>query len=202
MFATLLASGSVLLYGKYVDKQLNSEVVALNTEINSFSEAGMQEVLEFDKRLGQAYGRLNNSVSIVSMFDALEDATIDTVRIASLDLTREKDEKFVLDVSVETDSFDSTIFQRGVYQNNKVIDSVEISAVQSAKVEDKSGTSVSSGTPLIMFRAQIEIPLSSVPYVENSNQVKPITIVPPKIEQKTTSTEGSEADVVSNEENI
>lgn len=181
MFATLLATGSVYLYSKYVDKQLENEVAALNTEINSFSEADMQQVIEFDRRLGQAYERLNNSVSIVSVFDALEAATIDTVQVKALNIVREKDEKLVIKASVETDSFDSTIFQRGVFKRNQTIDSVTILNVQDT-ANNESGEGTESSKSLVTFTAQLEVPLSSVLYEGNVNQPKSMTISTPKIE--------------------
>lgn len=203
MFATLLAAGSVYLYAKYIDRQLENEVAALNSEINSFSEADMQQVIEFDRRLSQAHNRLNNSVSIVSVFDALEAATIDTVKIVSLDLNREKDEKFILSASIETDSFDSTIFQRGVYKRNQIIDSVLISGVQSASKESDSDGKSASSRPLITFTAELEVPLSAVPYVDNINQVRPDPITEPVLEQVINEDVGVESDVsVDNEENI
>lgn len=174
MFATLLAAGSVFLYGKHIDNQLESEVSKLNTEIGSFVESDMQKVLEFNLRLSQASGRLNNSVSLVSVFDALESATIDTVKINSLTLEREKDEKFILAATIETDSFDSTIFQRGVYNRNQTIESVSIAAVQASN--DSSGTEGPSKRPTVSFTAKLEVPLSSVPYTDSVNSSNPITI--------------------------
>ena len=207
MFATLLATGSVYLYAKYVDKQLESEVSALNTEINSFSEADMQKVLDFDRRLTQAYDRLNNSVSIVSVFEALESATIDTVKVKTLDIVRENDEKFILSATVETDSFDSTIFQRGVYQRNQTIESVMVSGVQAA-VEDSgsedsgSEEDVDLYTSPISFSVQLEVPLSAVPYVDSSDQVQPITITQPTIDQVDLTEEVDSNIKTDNEENI
>jgi hypothetical protein len=170
MFSTLIATGGVYFYGKVVDKQLNNEIAALNTEISSFSESEMQRVLEFDLRLTQASNRLNNSVSVASVFEALEDATIATVKVAALDLIRENDERFILSAEIETDSFDSTIFQRGVYQRNQTISEVNISALQNG-----SAFSLADGEPveqntsgaLVTFIAELNVPLSSVPYVAN-----------------------------------
>lgn len=202
MFATLLATGSVYLYGKYVNKQLDGEVSALNTEINSFSEADMQQVIEFDRRLGQAYDRLDNSVSIVSVFEALEAATIDTVQISTLDIVREKDEKFVLSASIETDSFDSTIFQRGVFKRSQTIESVAISGVQATSKNGESSGSDVSSRQLITFTAQLEVPLPYVPYVENVNQAQSITVTNPVIEPVDSGEEVAPIVPTGNEENI
>ena len=185
MFATLIASAGVYLYGNYIDQQMNDAVTALNTEIGSFEESDMQRVLEFDLRLTQAYGRLDNSVSIVSVFDALEAATVDTVQVVSLNMKRKGDEIFVLEAAIATDNFDSTIFQRGVYQRNQTISNVVISDIQNSIVsntinpqEDSSGVQ----SDVINFKATLEVPLSSVPYVVSVGQSQPIVITQPTIE--------------------
>lgn len=184
MFSTLLATGGVYLYSNYVDQQLENEVSALNTEISSFSKADMQKVMDFDLRLSQAYTRLNNSVSLVSVFESLEAATIDSVQIISLNLDRENDEKFILSAVIETDSFDSTIFQRGVYGRNQTIDSVLISGIETSNVEklgvDKNEDQGESTESVVSFTAELEVPLSAVPYVPTkAAETQPITIIEP-----------------------
>jgi hypothetical protein len=132
MFATLIAVAGSYFYSKVVDQNLQQEIALLNAEISSFSESDMQKVLDFDSRLIQAADRLNNSVSVASVFDALEAATIDTVQISTLDLVREADDQFVLSAAIATDSFDSTIFQRGVYQRNQTISDIEITTLSNS----------------------------------------------------------------------
>lgn len=192
MFATLLGSGGVFLYSKLLDKQLDEEVSLLNTEINSFSESNMQKVLEFENKLQQAAGRLDSSVSMVSVFQALEAATIDTVRIKTLGLEREKDESFILTAAIETNSFDSTIFQRGEYQRNQVVNSVTFSDVKNTLSED--GESGGPARPVVTLEAEIAVPLASIPYTARRASPPPIVISEPAPD------EVIESDV--NEENI
>ena len=172
MFSTLLATGGVFLYGQYIDRQLDEEIAALNTEIGSFSGENLAKVTEFDLRLQQADYRLQNSVSVASVFEALQSATIDTVQIEKLNLTRENDEKFVLDASILTDSFDSTIFQRGVFGRSDVIsDEVVIENVNTNTQSNlDTGGSVVSSRPVVNFSAVLEVPLDTVPYVPTEPQ--------------------------------
>jgi hypothetical protein len=162
MFATLLSSGGVYLYAQYINGQLDSEIETLNAEIGSFSQADMERVTQFDLRLTQAKDRLENSVSVASIFEALQSATIDTVQIESLTMEREGDEQFVIDALVQTNSFDSTIFQRGVFMRNETIQSVDISDVQNVlATEDVEGLGVAT-KPVVSFKALLEIPLDDV----------------------------------------
>tara|TARA_B100000508_G_scaffold138723_1_gene135368 strand:- start:11090 stop:11719 length:630 start_codon:yes stop_codon:yes gene_type:complete len=177
LFATLLAAGGTFFYQEYIDNQLTREIESLNNEISSFSDANMQRVLEFDKRLAQAGARLENSVSVASLFEALEAATIDTVQLQSLSLTRENDERFDLSARILTDTFDSTIFQRGVFERNEVIDGVEIVNVQTS--ESLIGGGASEVRPIVTFDAALDVSLSAIPYVVTSDNSVPFTITNP-----------------------
>lgn len=160
LFATLVAVGGVFLYDRYVTQQLQLEVEALSSEISSFSEADMQRVQDFDKRLRQAQSRVDVSVSIVSIFEALERSTINSVQILDLSVDREEDEQYVLAAAIKTDSFDSSIFQRGVLQRESAITASSITEldVHEATSENNSPTEVT-------FTAKIGIPLNSIPYI-------------------------------------
>ncbi len=183
MFATLLATGGVYLYGQFIDRQLDNEIAALNSEISIFSRENLAKVTEFDLRLQQSALRLNNSVSVVSVFEALQAATIETVQIESLNLKREDDEKFVLNAGIKTDSFDSTIFQRGVFGRSDVI--TEEIVIDDVVTDTLVGTNLDGDVPssrsIVNFSAVLEIPLANVPYVPVSQpqaQV-PLTISQP-----------------------
>jgi hypothetical protein len=176
LFATLLASGGMFLYINYLENQFNTEIVNLDTEIKVFSKTDMQKVLDFDKRLQQATGRLNNSVSMVSLFQALEAATIDTVMLDNLSIQREKDDKYTLLASIETDSFDSTIFQRGVYQRNQTISGVVISGIHAGVDKEMKGDAENANErSLFSFTATLEIPVASVPYEPSKVTSIPVT---------------------------
>jgi len=171
MFATLLAAGGVYLYGQYINSQLDAEIATLNSEIGSFSQADMERVTQFNLRLVQAQDRLDNSVSVASVFQALQAATIDTVQIESLEMKREGDDMFVLNAIVQTDTFDSTIFQRGVYLRNGTIQDVLISEVQNViATESNQVGEVTDTKDVVSFQALLEIPLSDVPAVPETYQ--------------------------------
>lgn len=196
MFSTLLATGGVFLYGQYIDRQLDAEISSLNSEIGSFSGEDLARVTEFDLRLQQASYRLDNSVSVASVFEALQSATIDTVQIEKLNLTRDNDEKFVLTASILTDSFDSTIFQRGVFGRSDIIsDEVVIESVNTdtQSNQDGEGTVVSS-RPVVNFSAVLEVPLENVPYIPPQQSQAQQVVIPPSTTSSTTDEESEPAE--------
>jgi hypothetical protein len=163
LFATILASGGVFFYTSYITQERNLKVSELNKAINSFSEAGMNEVLAFDARLQQASDRLNSSVSVLAMFKALEESTINTVEIQSLEMKRQADDEYILTASIQADSFDATIFQRDTYQDNQTISEVSFSEVNADLAQDEESGQVQE-EPVITFAATLHVPVGKVLY--------------------------------------
>lgn len=181
LFATLLAAGGTFLYHRYLDTQLENAVAALSQEIRSFQQADMEQVQAFDLRLRQANQRLNNSVSVVSIFEAIEAATINTVRLANLSLSREVDEQFVVEAEVVTDNFDSSLFQRGVYErNDEVVQSIRFESLQLNSVNSDPNQVFQTNEETVTFQATLEVPLGAIPFVPSrqnlstSEQLSPI----------------------------
>jgi hypothetical protein len=171
MFATLLSSGGVFLYAQYANSQLDVAVEALSSEIKNFSQADMERVIQLDLRLLQAQDRLENSISITSAFEALQAATIDTVQISSLAMEREDDSSLLIEAAIQTDSFDSTIFQRRVFSANSILQAVTISNVQNTTLtQSGSAAQEPAVRPIVSFLASLSISLDEVPANPQSNQ--------------------------------
>ena len=163
-FATLAAAAGTFIYDRVIDSQLEAEVAALDSEIKRFNEADLNRVKEFDLRLEKAHDRLNHSVTFGPIFTALEQAAANTVRIESLEIIRQYDNHFELIATLITDTFDSSLFQRELYEQNGTIDTVDV--VELAVVggeEEGSGNQIELST-------RLTIPLTSVPYVASAVQ--------------------------------
>lgn len=169
-FGALTASAGVFLYAKHTDKQLRTEIVALDTAIANFSNEKMEQVKAFNTRLIQAQERVGNSVSAVSIFESLEASTAQAVSLQGLTLKRIEDEKFLITAEVNTDTFDSALFQRGLYERNSIIEAVAFEDVSLGKT-DSAEDAPRAG---ISFKAEIDVPLSAVPYTPTGIQV-PVT---------------------------
>jgi hypothetical protein len=172
-FASLAGSIAVFLYSNHLSNQLDSEVEALNGEIGSFSDVKMEQVRSFNMRLQQAADRIGNSVSSVALLESLEDATVQAVSIEKLHLERIADETFVVTAEINTDTFDSSLFQRGVYERNPIVKSVVVEDLSLAKEADQEGSSVSSG---VSFKAELNVPLKNVPYRPDATIIQPVII--------------------------
>ena len=161
LFAALAASAAVFVYRGLVVSELENEITAMNQAMSDFKEADMKRVQEFDVRLRQASQRLNKSVSVSSIFTAIERATIDTVRFEKFSLKRNLDDGYVIQADIETDTFDSSIFQRGIYGSNEAIGAIEIKELG---ILEKVNEQKESLGQRITFTALMSVPLTAVPY--------------------------------------
>ncbi len=177
-FSVLLACLGVFVYEKKLNRDLETEVVSLNEAIKSFDEEKMKEVVSIDSRIGQVSARLQNTVSISAIFAAMESATIESMQINSLKLKREDDSTISMEAEMRTDSFDSVMFQRGVFERDEKlavtsIKELKISNPQARNAEvEKSGkkTEVNEKTDEfnVKFVAELGINPESVPHIPAS----------------------------------
>jgi hypothetical protein len=167
----------VFIYGRVIDSQLESEVVALDEAINVFNEEEMIKVRDFDVRLRQAQFRIDNSVSASSLFTALEAATIRTVQISELTLERAADTEFMLNANIITDGFDSSLFQRGIFERNDVIETIAIEDLRLGQ-ESGEGSEVVSVGSQVSFTARIGVQLTKVPFIPNASVPIADVVVP------------------------
>lgn len=158
--ASLIAAVGLFLYERYIEKQLESEVNALSQEIKGFSDADMERVREFNGRLRQTEDRLDKGISIASVLAALEQATVKSASVEQLSLKKTDDSLITLTAKLSTDNFDSTLFQRGVYERNIAIDSVAISdlSLEGLSEEDSDASGIT-------FTATLQVPTEAVPTV-------------------------------------
>lgn len=156
--ASLITAVGIFFYEGYIEKQLEGEVNKLSAEIKGFSDADMERVREFNTRLWQTQDRLSRGVSLVAVLSALESATVQSASIDQLSVKKIDDSSINLAARLTTDTFDSTLFQRGVYERNQVIDSVVIEELTIANSPDED--SVAGG---VTFTATLTVPTEAVP---------------------------------------
>jgi hypothetical protein len=163
--AATVASIGAFLYKKHIESQLTESITLLREEIQSFDEDKMNEVRTFNIKLAQVRDRLDNSASIESLFDTLEAATAQSVSLSVLELDRFGDTNMVMKVKAETDSFDSSQFQRGIFEGDDVTKSV---TVEDLVIVERSRGEDSPSVAGVSFVAEITVPISEVPNLPES----------------------------------
>lgn len=175
MFSTLIASGGVFVYKNIVEKQYQEELMALRQDIADFKIGQMQEVMRFDLRLQQITGRVKHNVSLTKIYDALEAATIDTVKFNKLHMQRTGDDSIELAIESGTDTFDSIIFQRKTYiEENPITASLLLTDVTGPatvlQTEEEGDEQKITGTA--SYVANISVPLTDILFDPDRTSVR------------------------------
>ncbi|MEZ4104104.1 MAG: hypothetical protein R3B60_02340 [Candidatus Paceibacterota bacterium] len=162
-FSILIAALAVFTFERKLQNDYAEEVRALDSAISSFNVESWESVLEIDTRLYQAKQRLQNTVSVTSIFDAIEAATIRTVTIENFDLERVDNSTVTIKSEMTTDSFDSVLFQREVLKaNDKLsVDGVNELALNNAASENN----VAGNRTSVQFKAELSVDPAKVPHI-------------------------------------
>ncbi len=172
-FAVLIAALGVFAYERKLNSDLSKEVLALNNVISSFSEEDMQKIINIDTRLAQTKDRLTHTVSIVSLFDAIEASTLESIQIKNLEIKRLDDTKLSIESEMIADSFDSVLFQRGVLKRDGklvVTNITDMTLQNSSEEHDKLNESQTS-TPedvTLSFKAELTVDTNLIPHIPAS----------------------------------
>lgn len=142
LFATLLAVAGLYIYGRLTTRTLAESVSAYNTEIASFNLKTMHEVIELNERLARTSELLDANISLRAALAVIEAATIDTVQFQEVAFERGEGNQVNLDATVTTDSFDSVLFQRDMYEEAERLTGVSIEdvAIEFVQADTESGT--------------------------------------------------------------
>jgi hypothetical protein len=186
-FASLVAAAGVFAYETKLSKNLDKEIVNLNTAIASFNEAEMERVLQMDLRLAQARERLTYSASIVSLLNAIEKSTTGSNQITQLSLERTSDAVFEVEAEMKTGTFDSVLFQREVLESSDTLAFSEIDNLTLQNVPPDNGlytaeTALLTGTEkvTVSFKAIMTVDTEKVPHTAApvGQFVAPVEVAP------------------------
>lgn len=169
--ATLLAVAGVYLYGRYTTQTLVATITKYENLTASFDEAAMEEVIEVDERLRHASDLIDRTVSISAALAILEAATVDTVQFTDLSFTQESKTELVLEASVVTDSFDSVLFQRNIYEADKEITAVTLDEVSVKFSSPDIEGGEAGGKTAVSFSARFSINPNTVPILKATSTV-------------------------------
>lgn len=165
-FAALIAVASVYAYESKLKSDLNKEIAALGSAINSFNEAEMQRVTSADLRLAQVKYRLDHTVSILSVLKAIESSTVSSAQVTRLSIKRTDDKTVELESQMSTPSFDTALFQKGVLESNETLTVSSIEDLALEQSEDREGNTLDTK---IAFNAILSIDSEKVPHIAPEN---------------------------------
>lgn len=150
----------------YTERQFDQIVSQLDEAIGGFSEAEMARVLEFDRRLKIAQNLVDNHVSVVKAFTALEQTTVRDAGFRSLSIKRLAEGTLSVEGELLASNFDTALFQRGAY-------SAETAPMQRAALEDISFSPAAedSGEEVVTLNGTFTFSSSDIAFTPNSTSV-------------------------------
>jgi hypothetical protein len=196
-FAALIAVGSVYAYESKLKSDLNKEIAALGSAINSFNEAEMQRVTSADLRLAQVAYRLDHTVSILAVLKAIENSTVASAQVSRLSVKRSDDKTLELESQMSTPSFDSALFQKGILENSNTLAVSSIEDLTLEQSEDRNGNPLE---PKIAFNAVLSIDSELVPHTVTATS----NVIDPELIEQVSSLESlnEQSEVVVTEEEL
>lgn len=160
-FAALIAVASVYAYESKLNSDLNKEIAALGSAINSFNEAEMQRVTSADLRLAQIKYRLDHTVSMLSVLNAIEGSTVASAQVSQLSIKRTNDKTLELESLMKTPSFDTALFQKGILEGSETLSVSNIEDLVLEQSESATGDLVDTK---VIFNAILSIDTELVPH--------------------------------------
>lgn len=175
---SLVASAGVFFYKYQTDKVLANEKKDLSEAVAKFKQDDMDSVILLDERLEAIKTLVSDNLSFRTVLKIIEDSTIDTVRFLGLTIDRDDDNIITLAADIQTDSFDSVLFQRNIYEQASTISSIEVKDVQITLAPESAADSTVVTGPRISLAAVFSVDQGTVPYVPNiaGNGVPPAPV--------------------------
>ncbi len=170
-FGTLIAAGATFFYKISVESQLDIEKQKLVEQRQLFNQADFERVREFSDKLTSSQKLLDEHVSVVSILDALEKATLSTIQIKTFGIDRSRYSVIALNLEAQTDSFNSVLFQRKIFAENPILQGAQMVDL---KLDKNIEEQVLLGGPeqTVAFNIIRELSPSEIPYVpQESRQV-------------------------------
>lgn len=161
-FASLVASIGVFFFDRYIDQQLENEVSALNSEIDRFREADLDTVRAFNARLENMKDRVNATVSLPTILTIIENTTAQSAQVERLSIERQNDEQLAVTAVMQTDTFDSSLFQREFYEQDTQINAVSLDNLSINFAAGEASDTAPLATT-VSFNAELLIPAAAVP---------------------------------------
>jgi hypothetical protein len=113
-FGTLISAFAILAYGYVLDTQLQSEKDRLVTEESRFNDGDIESIKKFDTQLTTATERMNLHLSLLPIFDGLEQSISQKLELKSFTYTRENDSAPKMEITGNATVLNSLAFQREV----------------------------------------------------------------------------------------
>lgn len=166
-FGSLVAAGLVFFFKFSLDVQLDAQREALELERQKFNQGDIESIRDLDKRLQMAEERLNNHVSVLAVFEALERSAVQSLSYTAFTYKRLNDTFPLITFSGTSDRFNNILFQREVLASNPILAGSSFEEMQVQSKTDPNNTALTQ--EIVTFTLQKEVDTSLIGYTPRVN---------------------------------
>lgn len=163
-FGAILSAGVVFFFNYTMQAQLEDQKQQLAAERDRFNRAEIESVRELEKRMSIAQTRMANHISLLTVFRALEESTVQAMRFTDFSYKRHNDQAPVVTLTATTGRFDGALFQREVLSQNPILSEGKITEISLAAVDANQSDEIENIQQVITFVLESEIDPSLVQY--------------------------------------
>lgn len=122
-FVTVLMGVGVFLYGEYLKVSISNKEEQLSRARGAFEPALIKELTRVDERIESTNVILDNHTAMSLFFEFLESNTLENVRFDDFLLTAIDNNRYLLNMSGQAESFASVALQSDVFGESEIITS-------------------------------------------------------------------------------
>jgi len=182
-FGSLIATAGVFFFSFSLDVQLDTKRESLAAERQQFNQGDIESIRDLEKRINVAEERLNNHISVLAVFEALEQSAVQSLRYISFTYKRLNDEFPLVTFTGTSDRFNNVLFQRQVLDTNPILAG---SVIKDIRLESKVSGDTSNAQELVTFELEKEVDTSLIGYT-------PRPLGMPEPQQQTQSQQGDQS---------
>lgn len=180
-FGSILLSMGMFVVSQQVQSTLQEKQTELTSIKDQFQQSEMDRIREYENFLEQTTAVFGRSISIGQLFTAIEGSVVKSAFLTEMTLERTTSE-LMLEAAVQSDSFDTALFQRSVYEEFPILttftlDNVALLSAGQAVSSDDDGdeedpavSTVTTGSDVVNFELTFDLDADSLPF---SPQVVP-----------------------------
>lgn len=132
-FGAIILAAGVFFISYQVQSTLSDREQALDQTRALFDPDQMDEVFVYERYLAVLNEIFNESFSVAQVFASIENSIVDAALLSSLEMEREIEDgqapELILQAEVNTDTFDSAMFQRIVYEEFPLLQNLTLNDV-------------------------------------------------------------------------
>lgn len=164
-FGSAIAAAGTFFFTLTVDAQLEYQRGLLAAEKDRFSESDIESVRELEERMSIAEDRMNKHISVLSIFEALEQSALQAIRFTSFVYERPNDNAPLVTWTGSAEKFNTIIFQREILEQNPILAGAKFDEVSLVTKEiDEEGVVTDAPARSLTFMLSKEIEQSLIPY--------------------------------------